>query len=124
METRPTHKALALIFQRMREEELCHLINFETYWFYKKNKQMRRKMYDLSNSTYRFLQPAVATASWYLWGYSIATVTRVAVAEVYPQNTFKGTPTYSSHIGSVLYETYGVGQEEFVCVYEAYTLIL
>ena len=35
-----------------------------------------------------------------------------AVAVEYPYSTIKGTPTYSSHSSTALYETYVAGQEE------------
>ena len=44
------------------------------------------------------------------------TVTRAAVHAVaaaeYPHSTINGTPTCSSHIGAVLYETHVIGQED------------
>ena len=55
----------------------------------------------------------------YLWGYSDATVIGAnahAVAVEYPHSSFNGTPTHSSHTGTVLYETYVAGQEESGCV--------
>ena len=64
------------------------------------------------------------------WGYSDATVTKGweatahAVAAEYPHSTLKGTPTCSSHSGTLSYETHAASQEEFGFVWACSILIL
>ena len=41
-----------------------------------------------------------------------------AEATEYPHSTFKGTPTYSSHSGAALYETFLASWEESGCAYD------
>ena len=55
----------------------------------------------------------------YLWEYPAATVCTATPITVAAEYT-KGTPTYSSHSGTALYETYVAGQRKL----DMYTILI